>query len=105
MSYKEPSIYPGISNDLCFIVDNDVPYQVIIDILKVELSKDTDVSFTIQPIDIYQSSELKNKDLKYITVRIRNTHSERTLEKQEIEVILKRASRGLRRKTNAILKE
>lgn len=101
-NYQEPSRYPWVINDICFRLDRDVPYGVIHNLLNRSL-KGTRLLFEIEPVDIYMSQELKQEDKKQITLRVSLSDRGKTLESSEVENLLKKATRYIRRETNAVV--
>lgn len=75
IQYTPSSRYPGTERDICFQVPYDTAYSDVEDSARDAL-KGTDLSYTVQPVDIYheEGSEIKN-----ITIRIRFAAYDKTL--------------------------
>jgi phenylalanyl-tRNA synthetase beta chain len=67
-TYVEPSKYPATVQDLCFVADRDVPYNAIVKAISGELTKDNNILFKVDPVDIYMSD--KASVTKQMTFRI-----------------------------------
>jgi phenylalanyl-tRNA synthetase beta chain len=102
--YLEPSKYPHVNFDLCFIVDNDVPYMYIEELIMKQLHAE-DLYVIVSPVDIYQSEIQSEDDLKQMTYRIKIQSKERTLDNDEVTEYIKRVSRYVLKETGGKLKE
>lgn len=78
--YKEPSVYPSVVHDFSFVVDKDVPYEVLRAVVEKE---ESGIIKDIRCIDIYDQSESGTK--KKVTIRVVMQSHEKTLEDAEIE--------------------
>ncbi|MCA9376860.1 phenylalanine--tRNA ligase subunit beta [Candidatus Nomurabacteria bacterium] len=102
--YNEPSRFPFISYDLCFILDADVPYTAVEVPMKKVLHEEN-LNSKIEAVDIYRSEDQKKEGMKQITLRVNLNHSQRTLTNDDAKEIIKRIVRAVRRETNATVKE
>ncbi len=88
--FVEPSKYPAVVQDLCFVVDKDLPYQALIDTIKL-VNKDLasrgkePLIREILPVDIYSPDPEDKK--KQITVRIVFQSNQKTLADKQIEYL------------------
>jgi phenylalanyl-tRNA synthetase beta chain len=83
--YKPLSRYPGTERDVCFRVASDITYGEIIELVRAVLVE-TEYSFALQPVDIYQAPD--NTATKNITIRIQLTPYDRTLTGDEATTVI-----------------
>lgn len=79
-TYTPLSKYPSTERDICFKVASDVTYAQIITSASKALIN-SEILLTIQPVDIYQSDDTSTKN---ITIRLRITPIDHTLQSNEI---------------------
>jgi len=105
-SYTEPSKYPKVIQDLCFVLDDDVPYKVLEGLIMSDLNK-PGLMGTVEPIDIYkQDAEGSGEqESKQVTIRINLQSQENVLSERAIEDWRKRVIRKVRRECGGKLKE
>lgn len=96
-SYKPQAKYPGTERDICFKVSNDVRYSQIINAIKSAPNKDN-IGIAIEPADIYQAD---GSDTKNITIRVKITALDHTLDGVEVADIIKNISSLVITATNA----
>jgi phenylalanyl-tRNA synthetase beta chain len=99
-SYREPSRFPSVSQDLCFAVGTDVPYDQLRRELSAALNGEA-VTAEVEPLDIYQAE--KEKGSKQITFRVTLQHSEKTLQSKDIQSLREKAVKKLSKKFKAKL--
>lgn len=102
--YKEPSRFPHISFDLCFIVKNEITYQQILAVLEKALYEET-LRVDIEPVDIYQTEEQKDAGLKQVTYGITVQKLDSTLNSEQVAEYIKRCSTAVISETGATVKE
>jgi len=78
--YQPIPRYPGISRDLAFIVDQDLPVGDIVDSLK---ESGNELVESIKVFDIY-TGEHVDKDKKSVALTIKFRHQDRTLVEEEV---------------------
>ena len=100
--YIEPSRYPKVTQDLCFVLDRDVPYLHVENTIR-ETNKDPNLEVSVQPYDIYQSDN--ETETKQTTYRVIIQHREKTLNESEIGDIYKKVVRRVLKETGGKLKE
>ncbi len=82
--YQEPSKYPKISQDLCFVTTKAVPYlEMLIEIEQV--LKATRMYYEVEPVDIYSSE--KDPKNKQVTFRVSLQSHDKTLQTQEYDKV------------------
>lgn len=79
-SYKPLSRYPSTERDICFQVNENVPYAQIVTSVNEVLAQ-TDIETTVSPVDVYAPSE---GALKNVTIRIKLTSHDKTLTGDEV---------------------
>ena len=82
--YRPLSRYPSTERDICFQVNENVPYAQIVDTVSEVLEK-VDLETAVSPVDIYAPSE---GSLKNITIRIKMTSHDKTLTGEEVTDIV-----------------
>lgn len=97
--YTPLSKYPGTSRDICFKLSREISYQRIIDSVRSELDT-TDLSVTIEPVDIYRE---KDSESKNVTIRISFVSSEKTLDGSEINTKVEAMSARVCDTLNAVV--
>ncbi len=100
--YIKVSKYPKVMQDLCFVLDKDVPYSVVIEGME-EILRDNNLIWEIQPVDIYMEDTRSEK--KQITVRLILQHEEQVLKQKDIEYWRKKVTRSVRQKCGGKLKK
>lgn len=93
------SKYPKIIQDLCFVINKDIPYVVLKENIKEILEK-RNLNFILTPVDIYQEDETAQE--RQITIRVLLQHKEKTLKEKDIhsirDIIEKTISKKIRGK-------
>lgn len=89
--YRPLSRYPGTERDICFQVNQSVPYQAVIDAVNKGL-EDITLETTVAPLDIYS---VEGSGTKNITVRIGFVSHEKTLTSEEVTVIIENVSQSV----------
>ncbi len=100
--YKDPSKYPSVVHDFCFVVDHQVPYSAIHDAVR-EVDPKMDVIQEIMCGDIYVSE--KKTEKKKVTVRIRMQSYEGTLDEETVEKIRSDVVHSIEKKVDGTLSE
>ncbi len=106
--FVEGSKYPAVTQDLCFILDKDIPYEALIETI-LHVNKDMQqrgkepLIQDIVPVDIYQSDV--EDALKQITIRIVLQSYNKTLKNKDISVWRKKIIAKIKQKLNGRLKE
>ena len=78
------SKYPKITQDLCFVLNNDIPYIAIEEQVSKTLQQ-RGLNYVVNPMDIYQEKE--EKGMKQITISVTFQHKNKTLKEKDIESI------------------
>lgn len=78
------SKYPKISQDLCFVLNKEIPYSILQERISTILHR-RKLNFILEPIDIYQ--EKNEQEQKQITIRLILQHKEKTLKEKDIKSI------------------
>jgi len=84
IQYKPLSRYPGTERDICFQVNQAVPYSDVVAAAEAALANDQ-LIVTVNPLDIYQPNE---GDTKNITLRIGLTSYEKTMTNEDVTAII-----------------
>ena len=85
MSCQQPlSRYPGTERDICFQVDQNVPYATITAAVEETLSQSA-LIWSVSPLDIYQPEDGITKN---VTIRISLTSYEKTMTNEEVTEII-----------------
>ncbi len=82
--YREPSKFPAVTHDLCFIVNSDVLYQSLYDAVKSS-DKEGSIVRNIVCKDIYQDP--KKPEERKITLSITMQSNEKTLSDKDIDQV------------------
>ena len=82
--YKPLSRFPGTERDVCFQVEESVPYGRIIEATMSAL-RESELETAIEPVDIYQS---EGEATKNVTIRIKMTAHDRTLTSEETSAVI-----------------
>jgi len=82
--YCPPSRYPSSERDICFQVNDKIMYSQIINAANIA-SAELDLEVGISPVDIYQSSDSKTKN---ITIRVKFTSRGHTLTGDEVSAAI-----------------
>lgn len=98
--YIEPSKFPKITQDLCFVLDKDIPYKSVKDDI-LNILKSSKMYYELEPVDIYSPKE--KSEIKQITFRISLQSWEKTLENKEFEKTKKKIEYILKEKYKAEL--
>lgn len=96
-NYKPISRYPGTDRDICFKLDKAVDYSSVVTAAN-EALMDMNVESEILPIDIYMAD---GSDTKNITIRIKMTSHDHTLNGDEVTGMVKSIIDFVVKKTNA----
>ncbi|MBN1374242.1 phenylalanine--tRNA ligase subunit beta [Candidatus Dojkabacteria bacterium] len=99
-NYREPSNFPSVIQDICFIVDKDVTYEGIIN--AVLTSRGAEFMEKIEPVDIYQ--ENKSDETKQVTIRIYFNKADSQITNEEVDIARKQLERNVRDKTEGRVK-
>lgn len=91
------SRYPSAERDICFQVDGSVNYSQVVDAASMSLDK-TGLEFEITPVDIYQSEGSQTKN---ITIRLKFTSYQHTLEGKEVAELVNAVSASVINTVNA----
>jgi phenylalanyl-tRNA synthetase beta chain len=94
------SKYPKIQQDLCFVLDKDIPYIMLQKNIEASL-KGRDLNYLLKPVDIYEHS----KEAKQITIRVVIQHKNKTLKEKDIASIRKLITQNAMKELKANLKE
>lgn len=95
------SKYPKITQDLCFVLKEDIPYIVLEKQIGSLLEK-RNLNYILTPVDIYQGKESDGK--KQITVRVVLQHKEKTLKEKDIQSIRGIIEKDVKKKLDATIK-
>lgn len=95
--YSPLSRYPSTERDVCFQVENNVTYAQVIGAANESLQK-VSLETVITPVDIYQPEGARTKN---ITIRIKLTSMDRTLEAADANAVLQDVIRNVSEKTGA----
>ena len=98
LKYKPLSRYPSIERDVCFEVSSQTTYRSVVDAISGQLSQ-SEISFEIDPVDIYQSEESS----KRVTVRIRLVPYESTLTGDEANSLIDETASQVATQINATI--
>lgn len=86
-NYQEPSKYPKITQDLCFVMNNDIKYVTIKSEIE-NILKSSKLYYELSLLDIYSSEKTPN--LKQMTFRISLQSRDKTLENWEFDKVKKK---------------
>lgn len=96
------SKYPKISQDLCFVLNKEIPYSILQERISTILHR-RKLNFMLQPIDIYQP---KNEDkLKQTTIRLILQHKEKTLKEKDIKSIREIIEKDIKKSLGGKIKD
>jgi phenylalanyl-tRNA synthetase beta chain len=103
--YREDRInfskYPKITQDLCFIVNENVSYEALERQISKTLEK-RNLNYILRPVDIYQEkAEEKNKQ---VTIKILLQHKEKTLKEKDIKSIREIIEKDVKKQLGGVLK-
>jgi phenylalanyl-tRNA synthetase beta chain len=84
LNYQPLSRYPGSERDICFQVEESVNYGQIITIAK-QVLEESELETSIAPLDIYQP---KDEAFKNITIRIRLVSHQKTLNSDDVNLVI-----------------
>lgn len=103
-SYAEPSRFPKVSNDLCFILNKDLKYEHISELIKKEANiEGSDNIVTVDAVDIYQSEKQKEEDKKQITYRVTVQNKVKTLTNDEVNNIISNVVKAVKKSSGGEL--
>lgn len=85
-NYSEPSRYPAISEDLCFVVDSDVPAGYIVGLAETALESKELIS-SVEVLDIYQSEVQQKDGVKQVTITVSIQHRSKTLSGKDVAAL------------------
>lgn len=97
-SYFEPSKYPAVVHDLCFVLNSGVQYDAVYSAI---LSADCQVVKQIECKDIYMN--MKSGNEKKMTFRVTIQSDDHTLTAKEIELIRKKTEKSVSKSTGGKL--
>ncbi len=108
LRFKQPSKYPYVWQDLCFVVNKNTKYSELISaILEVNYQMEKKgyepLIRNIEPVDIYQPED--DKVFKQITVRIILQSYLKTLKDKDIDAWRKKIITNVEKRIGASLKE
>ena len=86
-SYSEPSTYPSVNLDLNFTTPAEVSYSQLLLLIKKQLDSSL-LIYSISPVDIYQSDEMKSSGERNITLSLKLQHKDQTLEGEQVNEIV-----------------
>jgi phenylalanyl-tRNA synthetase beta chain len=98
--YRDYAIYPKIIKDLSFIIERDVPFKKVQQIL---YSNGTEFLSEINLLDEYRGQPIPDQQTS-LCLQLIFQSSERTLENKEIENIINKLKLVLVKKFNAIIR-
>ncbi|MCB9790721.1 phenylalanine--tRNA ligase subunit beta [Candidatus Nomurabacteria bacterium] len=101
--YIEPSKYPSVTNDFCFVVKHELRYSDIAE--AIESIKPSEVLMNLDIVDIYQSQEQAENQQKQVTIRVTLTPRSKTLTSEEIGTIRNKVISEVTKKTGGEIKE
>lgn len=105
-SYHEPSKYPAVSNDVCFILDEAITYGSVSKTIKDTIHAiNPDLRATVSYVDIYQTPDQSEQMLKQITYRIETRSDTETLENDYVNQLLTSVIEKVNEEFDAELKE
>ena len=90
--YVPSSKFPSVERDICIQVGQAVPYQQVIDVVQEALAGSA-VNFEVSPVDIYQPDQGETKN---ITLRVRLTSLDKTLQGEEVATIMATIEQAVR---------
>lgn len=96
-TYVPLSKYPSTERDICFKVESDVAYARIVT-SALDALADSEILSAIHPVDIYQSADTSTKN---ITIRLRITPTNRTLQSDEITKYVDNVTKSVISETKA----
>lgn len=94
-SYQEPSRFPKITQDLCFVMNTDIQFNAIKQEI-LSILKSTHMYFELEVIDIYASP--KQPETKQMTFRLSLQSRDKTLEGWEFDKVKKKVIHQLEEK-------
>jgi len=105
VNYKKDRInfskYPKITQDLCFIVNENLSYKALEDQISKTLEK-RNLNYVLKPVDIYQE-KTKEKN-KQITINILLEHKQKTLKEKDIKSIREIIEKDVKKQLDGTLK-
>ncbi|MBP5204441.1 phenylalanine--tRNA ligase subunit beta [bacterium] len=100
-TYRETSVYPPFSVDLCFEMDKSITYETIYNELYSIINRG-DLNGKVECLDIYQDKD--NSSRKRITYRISASSYNKTLTDKEISSVVNKIKGAIEHKYSVILK-
>ena len=101
VKFKEVSKYPGISKDVCFVLNKDVTNESVIATIKQAAGKQLS---RVEVFDYYEGDKI-DTDKKSIAYNLFFESNEKTLELEEIMPIIDKIIEAVVKKHNAILRD
>lgn len=100
--YKEPSKYPAVVHDFCFITDRDVPYSAICNAVINADPKGTIVR-DVECMDIYLNSKKNTEKKTTLTVTMQS--NDKTLDEKDVEKAREQIVNSVKKVVNGRLAE
>lgn len=91
--YTPLSRFPGITQDICFRVNNELLYDDLVLAMTDFLQHQEALSFTLSPVDIFQRED--QPEAKQITIRVTLQRYDRTLTTSEVNQIIERLTQRI----------
>ena len=101
LKYKEVSKYPGISKDVAFVLDKEIPNELVMNTIKQAGGK---LLSKVEVFDYYEGDKI-DKDKKSIAYNLYFESNERTLLLDEIMPLFEKIIEAVIKKHNAILRD
>ncbi len=98
--YRDPSKYPEVTHDLCFVTDSSVPYRVLVNAVSSVDCK-AEVLRSIECLDIYVGKNMPN--VKKTTLRVTMQRYDRTLEEQDITTLRQAIIDSVKKSVDGVL--
>ncbi|HJP81516.1 MAG TPA: phenylalanine--tRNA ligase subunit beta [Candidatus Saccharimonadales bacterium] len=99
LQYTPISRFPSTNRDICFQVDQTISYQQVIDSVKAALFE-TPLETDISAVDIYQPEGAATRN---ITIRVKFTSHDHTLQSEEVNRIVESIAAAVRRDVNGLV--
>lgn len=94
------SKFPGLERDLAFVVNGDLPVRDLFDAVE---SVESDILQSVELFDIYRGQGI-DASQKSIALTLKIQHAERTLQDEEVEVLVARIIEAAAQKVHAKLR-
>ncbi len=78
--YVEPSRFPPVYQDLCFVLDRDTHYSDVLTAISSRLADQPNIYMEVTPVDIYQDEQLEADNKKQVTFNIALYDRSRTID-------------------------